>query len=174
MSMGDVPSQAWRHAAGQGRDWIASLIPHQGCMCLLDEVVSAAPDRLHASTRSHLQQPHPLALQAGGLGVAAGVEYASQAMALHGAIGAMAAGQGLFQETAQGTGGRLVSVRDVQCAGVLLASGAAPDAAMDVVVTLEAGDARQASYGFALGRLLPDGRWAEVRVKGRASVLLLV
>jgi predicted hotdog family 3-hydroxylacyl-ACP dehydratase len=166
----------WALAAGQDRDWIARLIPHQGSMCLLDEVVAAHPERLHARTRSHLRRPHPLALHGGRLGAAAGVEYASQAMALHGALGAMAAGQGLFAG-GQGGGGRLVSVRDVQVAGPLLSDGnedGLQGAAMDVVVTLEAGDARQASYGFELGRMLADGAWAETWVKGRASVLLFV
>ncbi|ARU04986.1 hypothetical protein CCO03_10090 [Comamonas serinivorans] len=186
----------WSLAAGQGRDWIAARIPHAGGMCLLDHVVRAAPDQLWAATRSHLRRPHPLIVRGDRLGAAHGVEYASQAMALHGGLLAGAAGS---VTGAHPGGGRLVSVRELRLAVPELArpgkaqAGDGPDPAAQVLgvhVTLEAGDARQASYAFALGPWTPAaadaglgtsaGAWPgeppgldTIWVSGRASVLLV-
>ena len=33
-----VTSPWWAQASGQGHDWIAARVPHQGAMCLLDRV----------------------------------------------------------------------------------------------------------------------------------------
>ncbi|MDO5087411.1 MAG: hydroxymyristoyl-ACP dehydratase [Comamonadaceae bacterium] len=81
----------WAQAAGQGAGWIAARIPHAGRMCLLDGVVRAAPQGIVCTAHSHAAVDHPLR-QHGRLGAACGVEYAAQAMALHGAL-KMAAGQ---------------------------------------------------------------------------------
>lgn len=179
----NTPSAVWALAAGQGRDWIEGLIPHQGSMCLLDEVLAAHPSGLQARTRSHLRRPHPLALHGERLGAAVGVEYASQAMALHGALIAMAAGQGMTAGVqGQGgdcSGGRLVSLRKLRFSGPLLASlqrqsqEPSSDTPMDVVVRLEAGNAQQASYSFELGCGLAKGALGQVWASGRASVLFV-
>jgi predicted hotdog family 3-hydroxylacyl-ACP dehydratase len=67
------------------RQWIESRIPHRGSMCLLDEVVEWSADRVRCRTRTHLAAGNPL--RAGGrLGIACGIEYAAQAMAVHGAL----------------------------------------------------------------------------------------
>lgn len=65
--------------------WIARHIPHQGSMCLLDCV--EAWDELHIQCRatSHRDACNPLRSNE-RLGAACGIEYAAQAMAVHGAL----------------------------------------------------------------------------------------
>ena len=76
------------------RDAIMRRIPHQGTMCLLDAVLAWDDDHIRCSASSHLQPDHPLRAH-GRLGAACGVEYAAQAMAVHGAlVGAGARGRG--------------------------------------------------------------------------------
>jgi predicted hotdog family 3-hydroxylacyl-ACP dehydratase len=66
-------------------DWIARHIPHQGSMCLLYEVEAWDPQRIQCRASSHRAADNPL--RAGGrLGAACGIEYAAQAMAVHGAL----------------------------------------------------------------------------------------
>ncbi len=67
------------------REEIARRIPHQGSMCLLDSVVVWDHDAITCQTRTHLSPNHPLRAH-GRLGAACGVEYAAQAMAVHGAL----------------------------------------------------------------------------------------
>ncbi|HEX5487976.1 MAG TPA: phosphotransferase [Rhodanobacteraceae bacterium] len=72
------------------RDW-ASLIPHSGSMCLLDEVIDWDATHLHARSMSHRRADHPL--RADGILHAVNLcEYAAQAMAVHGALRARADG----------------------------------------------------------------------------------
>ena len=73
------------------RSWIESHIPHRGRMCLLDEVLSWDPVRIRCRATSHRSPENPLRAH-GRLGAACGVEYAAQAMAVHGAIMAHTAG----------------------------------------------------------------------------------
>ena len=84
----------------------AHLIPHRGAMCLLDAVVAHDADRLHARTASHRSGDNPLrsdnVLHALHL-----CEYGAQAMAVHGALLAQAAGS-------RASPGVLVSLRAVQ------------------------------------------------------------
>lgn len=67
------------------REWIAARIPHQGNMCLLDEVSDWSADHIECLATSHTDPAHPLRA-AGRLGAANGIEYAAQAMAVHGAL----------------------------------------------------------------------------------------
>ena len=67
------------------RDEIARRIPHQGRMCLLDSVLAWDSARIRCQASSHRAADHPLRAH-GRLGAACGVEYAAQAMALHGAL----------------------------------------------------------------------------------------
>lgn len=87
------------------RAWIESHIPHRGGMCLLDEVLSWDAARIRCRATSHRSPDNPLRGH-GRLGAACGVEYAAQAMAVHGAIMAHTAGR-----TARA--GRLTSVRNL-------------------------------------------------------------
>ena len=85
---------------------IAGLIPHAGAMCLLDGVVDWDENRIRCVSRSHLDTGNPL--RAGGrLPAVCGIEYAAQAMAIHG---------GLAGATrARPRAGYLASVRDMVC-----------------------------------------------------------
>ncbi len=67
------------------RAWIEARIPHQGRMCLLDEVVECNAQYIRCATATHRAPDNPLRSH-GRLGSAAGIEYAAQAMALHGAL----------------------------------------------------------------------------------------
>lgn len=102
----DSTGRFFNAAAGQGHGWIAARVPHQGRMCLLDSVLQASENGLLCAADSHRDPGNPLRQQ-GRLGAACGIEYAGQAMALHGALLAEAQGH------AAPAGGMLVSVRAV-------------------------------------------------------------
>ena len=67
------------------RAWIEAHIPHHGRMCLLDEVVNWSSERISCRSGGHRAADHPLRAH-GRLGVACGIEFAAQAMAVHGAL----------------------------------------------------------------------------------------
>lgn len=129
---------------------IAALIPHQGRMNLLDAVLACTPQAISCRARSHRRADHPLRLD-GTLPAPVGIEYAAQAMALHGALNA--------RPGVRGRPGFLASAR-----GVRLHVARLDDVAGDLLVQVDhlAGDERQALYRFALhdeaGRVLLDGR----------------
>jgi predicted hotdog family 3-hydroxylacyl-ACP dehydratase len=68
-----------------GREEIAARIPHSGRMCLLDCVLDWDARHIRCSAESHRDADHPLR-ERGGLPVWAGIEYAAQAAAVHGAL----------------------------------------------------------------------------------------
>jgi predicted hotdog family 3-hydroxylacyl-ACP dehydratase len=72
------------------RGAIARLIPHQGSMCLLERVEACDAERIACLAETHRDPANPLR-RGGMLPAMAGVEYALQAMALHGALSAGAA-----------------------------------------------------------------------------------
>jgi predicted hotdog family 3-hydroxylacyl-ACP dehydratase len=88
------------------RDMILSLIPHQGTMCLLDEVISWDGERVACATRSHQRADNPLRSH-GKLRAIHLCEYGAQAMAVHG--GLLAREHGEIAKP-----GLLVSLRAVQ------------------------------------------------------------
>ena len=65
--------------------WIAAHIPHQGSMCLLGSVVQWDSQRIQCRASSHRSADNPLRSR-NQLGAACGIEYAAQAMAVHGAL----------------------------------------------------------------------------------------
>src|ERR1700688_1204625 len=67
------------------RAWIESRIPHHGRMCLLDEVIAWSDARVSCRSGTHREADNPLRAD-GKLGIACGIEYAAQAMAVHGAL----------------------------------------------------------------------------------------
>jgi predicted hotdog family 3-hydroxylacyl-ACP dehydratase len=67
------------------RAWIESRIPHHGRMCLLDEVIAWSDARVSCRSGTHREAENPLRAH-GKLGIACGIEYAAQAMAVHGAL----------------------------------------------------------------------------------------
>lgn len=85
--------------------WIANHIPHQGSMCLLKSVQTWDPEKIECLANSHLAIDNPLRAH-GQLGIACGIEYAAQAMAVHGALLAPA-------NSTRPKVGYLVSVRGV-------------------------------------------------------------
>jgi predicted hotdog family 3-hydroxylacyl-ACP dehydratase len=132
------------------RDWIETHIPHRGPMCLLDEVLSWDEARISCRATSHRLADNPLRAH-GRLGAACGVEYAAQAMAVHGAIMAQLAGQ-------QTRGGLLASVRNL-----VLRVSRLDDLAGDLLASAErlAGDEGSTLYEFTVasgGRELLSGR----------------
>jgi predicted hotdog family 3-hydroxylacyl-ACP dehydratase len=152
------------------RAWIEARIPHQGSMCLLDEVLDWSAQRIRCRTATHRAPDNPLRSH-DRLGIACGIEYAAQAMALHGALAggaadvANGAANGAVDGPAAGASrvGLLAGVRDVRFLVLRL-----DDIESDLIceATHLAGDSVTALYEFALrdrDRSL---------LSGRASVIL--
>ena len=83
---------------------IAKLIPHAGAMCLLDGVVRWDAARIRCVSRTHHDIANPLRAD-GQLPAACGIEYAAQAMAVHGGLAGTIG--------SRPKAGYLVSLRDV-------------------------------------------------------------
>jgi predicted hotdog family 3-hydroxylacyl-ACP dehydratase len=132
------------------RRWIEAHILHQGPMCLLEEVLTWDGVRIRCRATSHRLADNPL--RAGGrLGAVCGVEYAGQAMAVHGAIMAARAGD-------RTPPGYLASLRNLVLHVTRL-----DDLPEDLIASAErlAGDETTALYQFAVssaGRELLSGR----------------
>lgn len=131
------------------RAWIAARIPHQGLMCLLDAVESWDEQQIVCRATSHALPDNPLRA-AGSLGVANAIEYAAQAMAVHGAL--LAGSDGAPQA------GYLTSVRDVRWQRARL-----DDVVGELQIRAERifGNDTTALYGFSIiaaGELLVGGR----------------
>ena len=151
------------------RAWIEARIPHQGRMCLLDEVIDWDAHHIRCRTDTHRAPDNPLRAH-DRLGVACGIEYAAQAMALHGALAVGAHAVGAPAPGAPGASaggpsrvGLLASVRDARLHVLRL-----DDIDNDLIceAVLLAGDSLTALYEFALrdrDRIL---------LSGRASVVL--
>ena len=73
------------------RDEILALIPHQGTMCLWDEVTAWDAQRIALSAGNHGDRSHPLRSD-GQLRAVHLCEYGAQAMAVHGGLRAREAG----------------------------------------------------------------------------------
>ena len=141
-----------------GREAIAARIPHAGAMCLLDTAEHWNVDTIRCSTESHLRTPHPLAAE-GRLGIANAIEYAAQAMALHGALTAA--------PTDRPRAGFLASVRGVEFFAERLDDIATP---LTVEAERLSGDGNSVLYGFRVAagkRTLAQGRAAVVLDAGR-------
>ncbi|MBE0620119.1 MAG: 3-hydroxylacyl-ACP dehydratase [Burkholderiales bacterium] len=139
---------------GLDHAWIARHIPHQGSMCLLDCVEAWDRERIQCRASSHRAADNPLRAY-GRLGAACGIEYAAQAMAVHGAL--------LAPPDSRSTRvGYLVSVR-----GARLQVPRLDDIAADLLVEANCITRSENNilYQFsvcAAGRLLLDGRAAVV------------
>lgn len=140
---------------------IARRIPHQGSMCLLARVSDWDTRQIRCEANSHRDSANPLRAH-GRLGAACGIEYAAQAMAVHGALLAEAGADtgAARQEPAMGY---LVSVR-----GVTLHVDRLDDLsdALSIHAERSGGDSNTVLYSFTLhaGRKLLIG--------GRAAVIL--
>ncbi|MEO5671286.1 MAG: hotdog family protein [Ramlibacter sp.] len=132
---------------------IAGRIPHEGRMCLLEQVVEWDENRIHCRATSHRDADNPLRAH-GRLGVACGIEYAAQAMAVHSVLLAQAHG-GLHSKPRIGY---LAGVRSVN-----LHAGRLDDVDHDLTICAERvlGDAGGVIYQFVItagDRRLLDGR----------------
>lgn len=135
------------------RDWIAAHIPHQGNMCLLERVLEWAPEHIVCEATSHTEANHPLRAN-GQLSAVHGIEYAAQAMAVHGAL--------LARGGERPRAGYLVSVRGVHLATQRLDIYKGP---LRVTAQRLSGDALRVLYGFEVfheQQLLLEGRAAVV------------
>lgn len=72
-------------AAALDHAGIAARIPHAGAMCLLDALIEASGETIRCRITGHADAAHPLRSTL-GLSSAHAIEYAAQAMALHGAL----------------------------------------------------------------------------------------
>ena len=74
------------------RDAILALVPHQGAMCLWDEVLAWDADTIALRAHNHRDPRHPLRGSDGRLRGVHLCEYGAQAMAVHGGLLAQANG----------------------------------------------------------------------------------
>jgi predicted hotdog family 3-hydroxylacyl-ACP dehydratase len=136
-----------------GRDAIAPLVPHQGAMCLLEEVLEWDETAIACRATSHRDPANPLR-SAQGLPVIMGVEYAAQAVAVHGTL----------SSNSESKKGYLAALRDVVCLVERL-----DDQNDDLVV-------RATRLAAESGRLLYDFRihaGGRELLRGRLSVVLI-
>lgn len=131
------------------RAGIAARVPHTGAMCLLEAMESCSTDEIVCRIGHHAAASNPLRLD-DRLPAASALEYASQAMALHGS---------LATSGKPPTSGFLASARDLRLHVERLDEAAGP---LRVRAQRLAGDSGQAMYRFELrdgtGRLLVEGR----------------
>ena len=132
------------------RAGIARRIPHSGSMCLLDRLAAWDAESIHCTTATHAQSDNPLRTASGLLSPNL-IEYAAQAMALHGGL--------LAAEGSEPSAGFLASARNVR-----LSVARIDDIAGELQVHAQrlTGDQSQVLYQFAVedaaGRLLAEGR----------------
>jgi predicted hotdog family 3-hydroxylacyl-ACP dehydratase len=136
------------------RDAIAAMIPHAGAMHLLDGVLSWDADRIRCLSRSHRDRQNPLRMN-GRLSALCGIEYAAQAMAVHGVLAGNVGSRPRM--------GYLASLREVSCSRTTL-----DDLEGDLIVAAERlmGEESHVIYSFAVGV-------GDIEVlRGRAAVVL--
>ncbi len=137
------------------KNWIAERIPHQGSMCLLEQVIDWNDERIVCQTGTHRQPDNPMRLE-GRLGAACGIEYAAQAMAVHGAL--------LADADTRPSKGYLTSVRDVELLTVRL-----DNVAGDLHILAErlSGDDNMVLYRFTVAT-----QDQQPLLRGRAAVVM--
>ncbi|WP_321887002.1 hotdog family protein [Paraburkholderia bannensis] len=143
--------------------WIEAHIPHSGAMCLLDGVEAWDDTRIQCTATSH-RDPHNPLRSRGRLAAACGIEYAAQAMAVHGAlVGACGADGRAGGAEARPRVGFLASVRGVEAHVARLDTLTGP-------LTIEAerlsGDGTSVLYAFTVRC------GAQTLLAGRAAVML--
>jgi predicted hotdog family 3-hydroxylacyl-ACP dehydratase len=131
---------------------LCQLIPHAGAMCLLDYVEHWDETTISCTSRTHMVEDNPLRSN-GRLHAACGVEYAAQAIAVHGSL--LSGGASVF--------GYLVSLRDVRF-GVQRIDDVGRQ--LEVQATRIAADSTGLIYGFRVRA----GR--NELLSGRAAVFL--
>ncbi|MEM5403562.1 hotdog family protein [Paraburkholderia unamae] len=137
------------------RAWIAARIPHSGAMCLLDAVQAWDETRIRCVATSH-RDPHNPLRSRGRLAAVCGVEYAAQAMAVHGALLGALDGATVGRPRV----GFLASVRSVVAHVERLDTLASP---LAIEAERVSGSGNTILYGFTVrgaGRVLLTGRAA--------------
>jgi predicted hotdog family 3-hydroxylacyl-ACP dehydratase len=136
------------------RTAIAGVIPHSGNMCLLDGVLECDAQRIRCISGSHRDAANPLRCD-DVLSALCGIEYAAQAMAVHGAWDA--------KFDAKPRAGYLAALRDVACRRMRL-----DDVTEDLIIDAEKmmGDEARVIYQFSI-----HAGNAQI-MSGRATVVL--
>jgi predicted hotdog family 3-hydroxylacyl-ACP dehydratase len=130
------------------------MIPHAGAMHLLDGVLSWDANSIRCLSRSHRDRQNPLRMD-GRLSALCGIEYAAQAMAVHGVLAGNVGSRPRM--------GYLASLRGVRCSRTRL-----DDLEGDLIVEAERlmGEESHVIYNFEV-------RVGDVEVlRGRAAVVL--
>ena len=133
---------------------IARLIPHSGRMCLLARLEHWDAQTIVCSATSHRDADNPLRT-ASGLLTPCAIEYAAQAMALHGALIGQQAGSAASP-------GFLASARGLQFHRLRLDN---LPGDLSIEAQRQAGDAQQILYHFRVqhaGQPVAEGRAAVV------------
>lgn len=138
------------------RDEITRLIPHAGTMCLLDHVLTWDTATIRCSSSRHRLRDNPLR-QEGRLGALCGIEFAAQAMAIHGRLA------GAIQEKPRV--GYIASLREIICRGDRLDL---LEGDLIIDATRLMGDDERVMYSFIVSH-----KDQEI-VTGRATVILQV
>lgn len=133
---------------------IAQVIPHAGSMCLLDGVLECDAQRIRCISGSHRNADNPMR-SGDELSALCGIEYAAQAMAVHGVLGG--------QLDRKPRAGYLASLRDVTCNAMRLDT-----LTDDLVIDAEKlmGDEARVIYQFSI-----HAGQNEI-ISGRATVVL--
>ena len=128
-------------AAPLGPDQIAAVVPHQGTMCLLARVDAWDAQGIVCHATNHRDTRHPLRTRSGLLSSCL-IEYAAQAMAVHGALRGGAAASAARP-------GLLAAARQVRL-GLLKLDDLPPlhPDELRIEATCQAADERQLLYGF--------------------------
>lgn len=115
---------------------IAKIIPHTGSMCLLDGVLECDAQRIRCISSTHRDADNPMR-SGNELHALCGIEYAAQAMAVHGAWDAK------FDRKPRA--GYLAALRDVACHAMRL-----DDLSDDLIIEAEKmmGDETRVIYQF--------------------------
>ncbi len=133
---------------------IARVIPHTGSMCLLDGVLECDAQRIRCVSGTHRATDNPM--RSGNVLLAlCGIEYAAQAMAVHGAWDAK------YEQKPRA--GYLAALRDVTCDRMRL-----DDLSDDLIIDAEkaVGDEARVIYQFTI-------RAGDNKImSGRATVVL--
>jgi predicted hotdog family 3-hydroxylacyl-ACP dehydratase len=135
------------------RAGIEQLVPQRGAMCLLEEVLEWDENAITCRATSHRDPANPLR-GAHGLSAIAGVEYAAQAVAVHGGLNSKTKAQG----------GYLAGLRDLHCSAARLDTERGELVVSATRVTAESG---RLLYDF---RIEAGGREL---LRGRLSVVLI-
>lgn len=136
------------------RDEIVGLIPHSGAMCLLDGVLAWDQESIRCFSTRHRAPDNPLR-QDNRLGALCAIEFAAQAMAVHGRLAGAIGGRP--------RAGYLTSLREIVCACDRLDCFASD---LIIEATRLMGDEERVMYSFVVSC---D---AQKLVTGRATALL--